>query len=295
MTSSTDERTVIRAPAKINLTLAVKGRRNDGYHELESWVVCIDWADELCIEPAESFALKIENAPQIPDDERNLVYCAAHLLAERSGRRPDINIRLVKRIPVGAGLGGGSADAAACLVALNRLWRLNRSQAELAELAAEVGSDVPLFIYGGQLVMRGRGECVERLDRRVAGWVALICPRLSASTSEVYAAHALAGQDRVESKPWTTTDRTNDRLMALLFNDLEAAAFVVEPALKTLHARIDGLGGRPVRVTGSGSAMFTLFDEETAADAWAARVREVTTEATVMVYRILTDSENARI
>lgn len=295
MTSSQSDTLFVQAPAKINLTLAVRGRRPDGFHELESWVVCVDLFDDLALRPSSSFQLEIQNDDTIPTDERNLIHQAAHAMASRAGIAPNVGIQLRKRIPAGAGLGGGSSDAAACLIGLNNLWDLNWGIEELAAIGAGIGSDVPLFIHGGQLVMRGRGEQIERLDREIAGWAVLVSPSIHLSTADVYAAYAHAKQDRVAARPWEANNLDCDGVMGDLFNDLELPAFVVEPALHRLHQQLDGLDDRRVRLTGSGSALFAIFSHATDAIAWAARVEALATGADVFVHRILPNTKARQI
>lgn len=294
MNSMKNDRLTLRAPAKLNLTLAVKGRRADGYHDLESWVVLIDRYDELSFEPSAHFCLDVENNPSVPTDERNLIHQAAVRLAERSGIEPRAHVRLFKRIPAGAGLGGGSSDAAACLVGLNQLWSLRCGVEELSEIGLHVGSDVPLFIHGGQVIMRGRGEVLQPLDNTLTGWVVLICPKLQVATGEVYAAYDHAARDRCETRPWELAELSCRSVMPQLFNDLERAAFAVEPEVQQLHARLDGLHDQRVRMTGSGSAMFTLFDQAQDARHWASLAADAVPVA-VHVHKILSASADARI
>ncbi|MEM9704131.1 MAG: 4-(cytidine 5'-diphospho)-2-C-methyl-D-erythritol kinase, partial [Planctomycetota bacterium] len=148
----------IQAPAKLNLTLDVLGRRDDGFHELKSLMVTVGWFDTLTVSPADALTLSVTGAVGVPTDERNLVIRAARALERAIGRRPGAALRLHKRIPHEAGLGGGSSDAAATLSALNELWQAGLDRAELSEIAATVGSDVPLFLCGAAAaVVRGRG------------------------------------------------------------------------------------------------------------------------------------------
>ncbi|MFQ5424152.1 MAG: 4-(cytidine 5'-diphospho)-2-C-methyl-D-erythritol kinase [Phycisphaerae bacterium] len=271
-----------QAPAKINLTLAVLGLRADGFHEIESWVVPVRLLDVLEFEAAADLSLTVEASDDahVPDDARNLVWQAAVALARAAGREPSGRVRLVKSIPVGAGLGGGSSDAAATLRGLNALWGLGWPVARLAEVAAGIGSDAPMFLEPQAAVIRGRGERVEPLGRGVsagaAGWLVLITPVFGVSTAAVYAAWSQTTIDRDCDRPGTPwRDRSCDSLtlMPRLFNDLEPAAFAVEPRLAALHGLLDGLGGRIVRMTGSGSCLFTLFDAEAAAIEWRDRAR----------------------
>jgi len=296
----------VAAPAKVNLTLAVLGRRPDGFHELESWVVRVDWCDDLFIEVADdwSFAVESPQGAGAPADESNLVCRAAAALATASGRPRTGHIRLVKRIPSGAGLGGGSSDAAAVLVALNSHWGLNWSRARLVEVGASVGSDVPVFLETASAVMRGRGERVEPAACDWRGWLALIVPRFGVATADVYrefarqAARTPASADAAQTRPadarptlleiWRRISRDKTGWEGVLFNDLESAAFSCEPRLAALHTAIDGLLGCPVRMTGSGSCLFSVFSTEVDAASWAsAASARIQSEADIKIVRTL--------
>lgn len=271
------------AHAKLNLTLEVLGRRADGFHELESWAVPIALTDELRFEAADEFRLIIEPHAAVPltNDASNLIHRAAQALADAAGHAARVRIHLVKRIPIGGGLGGGSSDAAATLSALSELWNLDWSIDQLAAIGATLGSDVPFFLTGGQSVMRGRGEVLARA-RGWQGIAAVIFPPFGVSTADVYRCHArragnplAAASSRSNATPWEARDIGADRLLPMLFNDLEAAAFEVEPRLAELHARLSQAGGRIVRMTGSGSCLFTLFDDASAAEIWHVKIEPV--------------------
>jgi 4-diphosphocytidyl-2-C-methyl-D-erythritol kinase len=163
------------APAKINLVLEVLGERDDGYHEIRSLVQTINLCDVLSFEPADEIAFECTEASLQTSD--NLVVRAAELLREISGYQKGVKIKLEKRIPWGAGLGGGSSDAATTLSALNRLWELKLKASELIELATRLGSDVPFFIHGGTALIEGRGERVAPLAASMPGWFVLLLRR----------------------------------------------------------------------------------------------------------------------
>jgi 4-diphosphocytidyl-2-C-methyl-D-erythritol kinase len=267
------ERTIERvAPAKVNLTLAVLGQRVDGYHELESWVVKLAWWDRLTVRSGPRSLTVDGPVTGIPCDGGNLALRAGRLFAETVKRPANIAIRLWKEIPAGGGLGGGSSDAASVLLALNELWGLDWRIEQLTPLAAAIGSDVPLFLQEGAAVIRGRGEIVQQLSDCWRGWLAIVIPPYSVPTAEVYRRRSACGDGGTRSsaptRPWQSGCRDAFGLMKELFNDLEPAAFAVEPRLRRLHERLDGLGGRPVRMTGSGSCLFSLFDAESDARGW---------------------------
>ena len=273
-----------RAPAKVNLTLAVLGELAGGYHELESWVVMVDWFDRLALRPASNLSLTVggSNGHALPRSEDNLVWRAAEALAAAAGREPAASIELEKSLPIGAGLGGGSSDAASTLLGLNELWGLNWPVERLMPIASGLGSDVPLFLEETPAVIRGRGERVERLRSGWKGRLVLATPSFELVTSDVYGRFSRSDVRRREfHKPWQNVGLDGLDLSRRLFNDLEPAAFAVEPRLARLHELLDGLGGRPVRMTGSGSSLFALFDDARAAEVWreeAARLTGPTVE-----------------
>jgi 4-diphosphocytidyl-2-C-methyl-D-erythritol kinase len=281
MTISTHGRVLaFDTPAKLNLTLAVVGRRPDGYHDLESWVVMVRWCDRLRFADSEEFAITVKGAgSNALQNSSNLVWRAAVALADAAGRKPTGAITLEKHIPVGAGLGGGSSDAAAALLGLNALWGLQWPAAQLSPIAAHLGSDVPVFLTPGAAVIRRRGEDVERLAESWKGWVALIMPPYPILTAAVYKAFSCMTGDRPvrssgEQRPWQNPPPQSTGLLSRLYNDLEAAAFSTEPRLGRLHARLDGFSGRRVRMTGSGSCLFTLFDSQDEALSWSGKAAQ---------------------
>lgn len=265
----------LHAPAKINLALTVGPRRPDGFHEIESLVAPIDLCDELRLRRLAAGELRLScNDPTLPADERNLALRAALRLREHAGR-PDLGaaITLTKRIPAGAGLGGGSSDAAATLRGLAQLWELSLSHEALCEIAARLGSDVPLFLFDSPVVVRGRGEQVEPVRGLPPAWVVLIVPQVRCATARVYDAFdALPAPPARPAAGVIATARDAGRLLAACFNDLEPAAMHVCPPLRGLHADVQARLDRPVRMSGSGSAFFTLFDRRQQALAAAQRL-----------------------
>ena len=175
------------APAKINLVLEVMGKRDDGYHEIRSLVQAISLYDVLSFEGAERISLACTEASLQSSD--NLVIQAAELLKEISGCDRGVRIGLEKRIPWGVGLGGGSSDAAAALLALNKLWELDLASSDLVGLASILGSDVPFFIHGGAALVEGRGEKVTPLVASLPSWFVLLLPplpKMPHKTRELY-------------------------------------------------------------------------------------------------------------
>lgn len=280
----------LRCPAKINLTLRVLGVRADGLHELESLVAQIDLCDELSITPQEDGRYWFDcDDPTLPDDGSNLVLQAARALARAAGINRGADFVLKKRIPAGAGLGGGSSDAAATLRALNTLWGLNLPNERLHALAATLGSDVPLFLGPPLCVIRGRGEIVEPVEPRLDAWCVLALPGIHCATPAVYRAWDRLASNRASAEsPAPTAGKPlspalsdvlavldhPSELMTRLANDLEPAAFTVAPELETLHARAADIAGGPVRMSGSGSALFRLVGSRAQAEALAGRLRD---------------------
>jgi len=271
----------LSAPAKINWILDILERRDDGYHELETVASTITLADEVVVSSraGDSSILLTCNDPSVPTDDDNLACRAAAMLARRSGIRCGASIDLTKRIPAGAGLGGGSSDAAAVLRGLNRLWGLDWSLPRLLPIAAAIGSDVPLLMTGGTAVARGRGEFVEPLTFRWPGFLVVAMPALHVPTREVYAgvrredlrvvseAASVFGDGTAASR-WTARE-----LLERCRNGLEAAAFRRFDKLAELHAALRRACDRPWQLCGSGSSMFTACDSVEEAESCARTVR----------------------
>ncbi|MBI5765378.1 MAG: 4-(cytidine 5'-diphospho)-2-C-methyl-D-erythritol kinase [Planctomycetes bacterium] len=260
-----------KAPAKINLTLAVRERRPDGFHEIESWIVPIALYDTLSFAPSDAWMLEvIPPTPTVAVDESNLVARAARALAGVSGVPCRARVTLQKQIPVGAGLGGGSSDAAATLLGLNQLWNLHWPIERLLPIAASLGSDVPLFLDPCPVIVRGRGEVMEKLSKSWRGWVAIVIPSFGLATADVYRRHAETVPASVHrNQPWIAASQDASTLSHQLFNDLESAAFAIEPRLGKIRDDLSNQLSRSVRMTGSGSCLFSIFDSPTEAEAWS--------------------------
>ena len=263
------------SPAKINLTLRVDQLRQDGFHEIESLTARIGLCDRVTValRDDDRIVLSCDN-PAIPTDDRNLAVRAALGIRKLSGQRQGASIALEKRIPAGAGLGGGSANAAATLDLLNRLWKTGLTRDALCRVGSEIGSDVPLFFHGDSCLIRGRGEQVVDAALLPAGWVVLILPPFEIATAAVYAAWDelnAGGDERARTDPQALVAEAAslEALMPLLFNDLEAPARRVSRMLDEAFERLAGVSDGPVRMTGSGSCMFRLFDGRAAADRFA--------------------------
>ena len=259
---------LVRAPAKINLNLLVGPRRGDGFHSLDSLAVKVTLYDSLRLRRWNDGQIELNcEGFDCGPHERNLALLAARELLARSGGGYGARIELVKHIAPGGGLGGGSSDAAAVLWGLNRLWSTGLTDAPLRELAAGIGSDVPLFLGPPAARMTGRGECLEAVD--IHDFTAVIfMPGLSCPTPEVYAAH--------DCRPPRAGEQLKAELVSIrppsawrhrLRNDLLDAACEVCPELADLRDRLARATSVPVCLTGAGSAMFLLCDDTAEADA----------------------------
>jgi 4-diphosphocytidyl-2-C-methyl-D-erythritol kinase len=280
------------APAKINWTLEVLGRRDDGYHEVRTVIQTVDLCDTLEIGRGRELQLAVEGPHETSEDD--LVLRAAALLAQGAAR--GARIRLSKRIPVSAGLGGGSSDTAAALRGLNQLWGLGHGDAELAEMGARLGSDVPFFLHGGAALAEGRGERITPLPDAPSVWLVLLAPpfQMLEKTKRMYAA-------------LTPADFTNgshaDALVrrirdghpvddGALYNAFQDVAYQVFEGLSAYRDALLAAGARRVHLAGSGPALFALGPDEEAARAVYARLRPPAGKA--FVVRTLTAAEAPR-
>jgi 4-diphosphocytidyl-2-C-methyl-D-erythritol kinase len=253
-------RLVLRASAKVNLTLEVLGKRPDGYHEIVTVMQAVDLFDRLTLELAPTLSLESDD-PALPTDERNLVVRAGRLLQRASGAEAGARIRLQKRIPVAAGLGGGSSDAAATLWALNRLWGLRWSRARLAEVAVGLGMDVPFFLTGGPALATGRGERLERLPAAGGYALVLVNPRVGLSTQEVYG-RVPAGWRGDASGTRRLVEalkaRSAARVAEALTNDLEGLVAPSLPVVNRMKAALLAAGALGAAMSGSGPTVFGM-------------------------------------
>ncbi|MGY4712423.1 4-(cytidine 5'-diphospho)-2-C-methyl-D-erythritol kinase [Mycolicibacterium sp. CBM1] len=264
----------VRVPGKVNLYLEVGDRRDDGYHELTTVFHAVSLVDEVTVRNADVLSLRLvgEGAEELPADERNIAWQAAELMAEHVGRAPDVDITIEKSIPVAGGMAGGSADAAAVLVAINNLWELGVPRRDLHVLAAQLGSDVPFALHGGTALGTGRGEELATvLARSTFHWV-LAFGKGGLSTPAVYreidrlrengAPPRLADPEPLLSALAGGNPRD---LAPLLGNDLQPAALSLSPELRrTLRAGTDA-GALAGIVSGSGPTCAFLCESAAAA------------------------------
>ncbi|QNI09600.1 4-(cytidine 5'-diphospho)-2-C-methyl-D-erythritol kinase [Mycobacterium kubicae] len=251
----------VRVPGKVNLYLGVGDRREDGYHELTTVFQAVSLVDEVTVRNADVLSLQIvgEGADELPTDERNLAWRAAELLADHVGRAPDVSILIDKTIPVAGGMAGGSADAAAVLVAMNSLWELSLPRRDLRLMAAQLGSDVPFALHGGTALGTGRGEELATvLSRNTFHWVLAFAEgglSTPAVFSELDRLRDAGDPPRLaEPGPVLAALAAGDphQLAPLLGNELQAAAVSLDPSLRrALRAGVEA-GALAGIVSGSG-------------------------------------------
>lgn len=255
-----------KAPAKINLLLDVLRKRDDGFHEVEMIMTMVDLADRLEMEelPRDQIVLTSQ-VGFIPLDEKNLAFQAAKLLKERYDVRRGVYIHLDKRIPVAAGLAGGSSDAAATLKGLNKLWGLGLSVAELELLGAELGSDVPFCVRGGTAIARGRGEKLESISPPPQCWVILAKPPINVSTADVYGklrASQIAKHPSVPRMLDAIARQSFPDMCEELGNVLEDVTLDRYPEVRQIKDCMIKLGADGVLMSGSGPTVFGLVSKE---------------------------------
>ena len=256
------EKVTIEAPAKVNLTLEVLGKREDGYHEIASVMQAISVFDTLTFLPSDE--IKVLAEIEDLETQDNLVYRAAMLVRETSGVSTGAEIRLDKQIPLAAGLGGGSSDAAATLLGLDRLWSLGLGEEELKVLAAQLGSDVPFFVTGGIALVGGRGERVSNVKTPPTLWLVLAFPD-----------HRLENKTATAYKTLSHTDHTDGQKTADLVEQIEARAEITHDSFFNVFDRVaaqifPGIGGSrsilqeasgmPVHLSGAGPTLFCRVD-----------------------------------
>ena len=254
----------ISAPAKVNYRLDVLGKRADGYHDLRMVMQRVDLCDDLEISLSELPGIRVAcGKAGVPDGPGNIAWRAADALVKLSGQKVGIDIAITKRIPVAAGLGGGSSDAAAVLMGVNELLGLGLSQERLMEIGVKLGADVPFFIFKKPALAEGIGDRLTALDKVPALWVVLVNPGIHVSTAWVYQSLELTG--KVDSAIIPRSYGNLDEVCAVLSNDLEPVTFARFPAVRELKEMLVAAGARGSLMSGSGSTVFGLFDDEGAA------------------------------
>lgn len=259
----------MRAPAKINLGLRVLGRRPDGYHDLLTTFAAVDLYDDLTFRRTGGDEVHLTCEPADPDrssgtldtGESNLILRAVRLVEEARGFRAGLEIHLTKRIPIAAGLGGGSSDAAATLVAINRLFDLQEPPAVLAEWGAALGSDVPFFLGPPCAIGRGRGERLTPWISHATYWATLVCPNIALSAGEIYAALDLTTPAPVVDTLHSFDGEEFFTAIGHVHNDLEEVVRGRAPIVSYWCEQLKALGAQGAFVSGSGPTVVGIFRE----------------------------------
>lgn len=254
----------LRAHAKINWFLHVRGKRPDGFHEIASLMQCVSLYDILSFSPADN----IELAPVAGIAmQQNLVYKAAELLRRHAGVSAGARITLEKHIPMAAGLGGGSSDAASTLMGLNTMWGLGMQHETLGDLAAELGSDVPFFLSSRPAIVAGRGELITPITKGPEYEIALIKPPVGVSAGSAYS--GVRTYTSAQTDPETIISALNsgkeESLRAMMSNDLEAPVFEAHPEISQIKESLARHGALASLMSGSGSTVMGVFHDRESA------------------------------
>jgi 4-diphosphocytidyl-2-C-methyl-D-erythritol kinase len=265
-----------KTPAKVNLGLHIFGKREDGFHELETLFQMVNWCDEIKIEFLSHGLELVCNQLDIPTDEGNLVIKAARILQTRYPERcKGARIHLNKNIPHGAGLGGGSGNAAGVLLGLNFLWGLKLKREDLVSVASELGSDVPFFLFSPCAIGRGRGEILESVKNSIRFYVLMVYPGFTVPTASVYGNLKLKLTKRENNISLLKNFLLQSKfaqLGATWFNDLELVVFKEHPGLSVIKKEMLTLGAKGALLSGSGSTVFGIFDNPETANSAHARL-----------------------
>jgi len=265
----------LKAHAKVNLFLEILGKRDDGYHEIETIMQEIDLADNLQFEEIQE-GIKLEcNNKNIPINQDNLVCKAANLILKECGIKKGVLINLEKNIPVGAGLGGGSSDAAATLKALNSLWRVGLNDGELIGFAAKLGSDIPFFINGKTSLCSGRGEVISPVKVRDRMDYLILFPRVHISTETIYKNLKIDLTKKRKDVSFFLDALKYSEVVGiskLLFNRLEEVIFATYPDLLQVKSALESFDFCGLSISGSGSAFFGLCNDRHQAEVIKSKV-----------------------
>jgi len=273
----------VKSFAKINLGIEVLGKRKDGYHELRTLFQTIDLYDELVfkVRPGDQILLKGDSL-DVPWDSRNLIYRAAQIIRRKAEVFLGVEIHVQKNIPVGAGLGGGSSNAAVTLFVLNKLWNLRLSDAELLDTAKVLGADVPYFLEGGLCLGTGKGDILTPQEEGDPFFCLLVFPGFSIITGDIYRRY----QSVLTSSPKESKiiEFLRSRDFSLLNNGLEETILRHYPQLKTIKTLLSSLGAQMSQVSGTGSSVYGVFFDEKRAET---AVGEIEKKYTVFLVRTL--------
>lgn len=268
---------IVTAPAKVNLTLDVRGKYADGYHELETVMHHIDLVDQVTIETVSSGITVTSSSSLVPDNEDNLAYQAADLILKAYGSGEGVKIYIEKNIPVAAGLAGGSTDAAAVLNGINQLYNYGLSREKLMEMGLNLGADVPFCLYNRTALARGKGELLTPLEKEVKLILVVVKPELQISTAEVYREFDLA---RVEQFPDTNSflaawNYYNIKGIAMnMVNVLESVSIKKYGEIATIKDKLNQLGALNAVMSGSGPSVFGIFSDQKIAEQAVAKLSQ---------------------
>jgi 4-diphosphocytidyl-2-C-methyl-D-erythritol kinase len=253
----------LHAYAKINIGLHILGKRSDGYHDLETIFREIDLFDEIDLEPQKTLEINADSI-LVPVDESNLCFQAADLLRKDRKIKEGVLIQLRKKIPIGAGLGGGSSNAAAVLLGLNELWNLKLSHDQLRMLAGQIGADVAFFIEGGNAYGSGRGEILEHFSLDIPYWIAVVTPLIHISTTWAYSHLKLHRDGKgTELRAKIAKQISNPKkIVSLVQNDFEQSTIEVYPQIGQIKESLKEKGAVFSLMSGSGSSVFGFFENE---------------------------------
>lgn len=275
---------LLEARAKINWTLDILGRREDGYHLMDMLMQSVALADILTITPSDQLRLSVTTgflsgisdkaaaAEPVPADERNIAYKAAIALQNYTGCTEGAEIRLKKNIPSGAGMGGGSADAAAVLYGLNKLWHLELTLTQLQQIGLKLGADIPFMLSGGLARVGGIGEKIECLSPIPCVWLVLVQPCDGLSTKEIFngydhpAPDACISHPRTDSAQHALLNKDLTGLAAAMDNVLEAISIDKRPAIRIAGQHLEAAGALRAMMTGSGSVVYGIFPDRISAE-----------------------------
>jgi len=263
------DKLVLKSPAKINLFLEVLKKRDDGYHEIVSLIQAVDLCDELVLEKRKKGVVVTCDHPDCPTDESNLAFKAASMLLEEETTKEGVSIHINKKIPISAGLGGGSSNAAATLKGINQLYQLKLPDKKLHDLASRIGSDVPFFLYSGQALVKGRGEKIKPINIMYRDyWLVLVCPGFEVSTRWAYQNVKISLTK--ERKEFNLENLENGsvffKALRSFRNDLEEVVSKRYPVVQKIKEILENSGALKSSMSGSGPTVYGVFDRKPQAE-----------------------------
>ncbi len=262
------DKLTLKSPAKINLFLEVLRKRDDGYHEIVSLIQAVDLCDEVILQRRKRGVVVACDHPDCPTDESNLTFKAASMLLEEEKIDEGVSIHINKKIPISAGLGGGSSNAAATLKGINQLFELELSDKKLHVLASRIGSDVPFFLYSGQALVKGRGEKIKPINMYRDYWLVLVCPHFEVSTRWAYQNVKISLTK--ERKELNLKSLENGfvffKALRSFRNDLEEVVSKRHPVIQKIKEVLENSGALKSSMSGSGPTVYGVFDRKPQAE-----------------------------